>query len=551
MKYACFSCHNHCIPLQRVSSRVETTAGCYLIAISYVARFQRRMSDERSRLVSDGVVRPFVRLWQRFGGEQGAYAVIYKTAQKFLLAAIIVFILSGAVRAQTASPKPESQPGSQASQAKLTLVEAIQKAEQNYPRIRAAAEQRLSAEASVGVARAAYLPRTDLLWQTNRATANNIYGLLLPQSVIPSISGPVLPSDPRSAWSSAGGALLSWQPFDFGYRRAQVDYARDFANAAGAGEKLTRLDIALATANAYFDLAAAQQFTAVAQANVDRLQVFAKVVGVLVKQELRPGADTAQAEADFARARTQLIRAQTEVVSRRAVLANLVGLPTAQLVLDDQHLLTNIPSETLPDGQLNLHPAAQRESALVNQQEARLNALSRSYVPQFDAQAAISGRGAGTALAGSFPGGANGLAPDTMNWALGFQVTFPAFDFFSLRSQKKAQEANVRAERHRYQETLLDLSVQVQQAQAELEGARQAAQNTPLELAAARQSETQQRARFDAGLATVVDVSAAESLLVQAEADDVVARLSVWRAYAALAAAHGDLNQFLAQLGQP
>jgi len=36
-----------------------------------------------------------------------------------------------------------------------------------------------AAESQVGVARTAYLPRTDLLWQTNRATANNIYGLLL------------------------------------------------------------------------------------------------------------------------------------------------------------------------------------------------------------------------------------------------------------------------------------------------------------------------------------------------------------------------------------
>jgi outer membrane protein TolC len=93
-----------------------------------------------------------------------------------------------------------------------------------------------------------------------------------------------------------------------------------------------------------------------------------------------------------------------------------------------------------------------------------------------------------------------------------------------------------------------DLSVAVQQAQAELEGAREAAQNTPIELTAAQQSEQQQRARFQSGLATVVDVTAAETLLVQAEADDAVARINVWRALAQLAAAQGDLSPFLTQL---
>jgi hypothetical protein len=41
-------------------------------------------------------------------------------------------------------------------------------------------------------------------------------------------------------------------------------------------------------------------------------------------------------------------------------------------------------------------------------------------------------------------------------------------------------------------------------------------------------------------------------VLVQAEADDAVARLNVWRAMAAVAAARGDLAPFLAQVaGQP
>ena len=115
----------------------------------------------------------------------------------------------------------------QLPQTRLTLAHAIAMADTHYPRIRVALEQETAARAEISFARTAYFPRADMLWQTNRATANNVYGLLLPQEIIPPISGPVLPADnSRSAWSSTGGTLLSWQPFDFGLRRAQVNAAR-------------------------------------------------------------------------------------------------------------------------------------------------------------------------------------------------------------------------------------------------------------------------------------------------------------------------------------
>ena len=442
-------------------------------------------------------------------------------------------------------------PAAAGPHAKLTLAQAIELAEKNYPQIRASLEQQVAAQGGIAVARTVYLPRADMLWQTNRATANNIYGLLLPQGVVPSISGPVLAADnTRSAWSSAGGVLLSWQPFDFGLRNAEVNVARQGAAVATAGLHLTRLDVAVVTANAYFDLVTAEQLQVTAQANVQRLQVFDNTVHVLVDNQLRPGADAALADASLAVAKNQWIQANTSVAVRRAALADLVGIPTANLGVEDAQLLTAGPVENSAPASLTSHPLLEQESALVNQRQAQLSVLTHSYVPQFNTLASLSGRGAGTALDGSFPGGTNGLAPNTLNWAAAIQATFPAFDYFSLRAQKKVQEANVRAEQARYQQTLDDLSSQVQQAQAQLAGAQQIAVNTPVELAAAQASEQQQRARFQAGLATVVDVAVAESLLTQAEVDDAVARLNIWRASAGVAAARGDLTPFLSQLAQ-
>lgn len=62
---------------------------------------------------------------------------------------------------------------------------------------------------------------------------------------------------------------------------------------------------------------------------------------------------------------------------------------------------------------------------------------------------------------------------------------------------------------------------------------------------AAQASERQQQARYRSGLATVVDVTAAEGVLAQAEADDAIARLGVWRAELGVASAQGDLQPFL------
>jgi outer membrane protein TolC len=146
---------------------------------------------------------------------------------------------------------------------------------------------------------------------------------------------------------------------------------------------------------------------------------------------------------------------------------------------------------------------------------------------------------------GTFLGGTNGLGLDHSNWAAGLTVTFTVFDIFAIRSRRAIEVANEHAEAARYDQALQDLTGQLRKAQASLDGARHVAENTPVELDAARATETQERARYQAGLATLVDVSDAQSLLVQAEIDDALARLAVWQNLASVAASQGDLDPFL------
>lgn len=428
----------------------------------------------------------------------------------------------------------------------FTLGRAIQYAREHYPSVRASLERIQAAQGGVSLALTNYLPSSKLLWQSNRATANNIFGQLLPQGVVPPISGPVLPTTSnRSVWGSAGGVLLSWEPFDFGYRRATVNMARAGENIARTQSDLTQLDVTTAAAQAFFSLLASQQVVRTTQANVNRWEVFNKSVHVLVDNQLRPGADASRADAELAVARTQLIQAQTAERVSRVTFADILGMTKTNVGIDPGQLLTSVPDENISVLPISSHPAAAAQNALVEQVKAERQALDRSFVPRFLAQAALSGRGSGANPDGTDATGFNGLGLERMNYAAGITVAFPLFDYFSIHAKKKIAAANQKVEEARYDQTLQDLSAQVEQAQARLDGARQVARNTPIELQAAQASETQARARYQAGLTTIVEVSEAESLLVQAEIDDALARLNAWRSLEGVAAARGNLQPFV------
>jgi outer membrane protein TolC len=78
-----------------------------------------------------------------------------------------------------------------------------------------------------------------------------------------------------------------------------------------------------------------------------------------------------------------------------------------------------------------------------------------------------------------------------------------------------------------------------------VKAARVIAANTPVQLAAAQQTESQARARYQAGLANIVEIADAQSLLAQAEVQNELVRIDVWRALLAHAAAQGTLTPFL------
>lgn len=488
---------------------------------------RRTRSDNRTRLASD----------RRTGVRRPARSVI-----------VIVIVLMLVATSIGLSAQAET-PGAPATVHVFTLEEAIRYALDHYPAIRVALEQVHGSRAGIDVARAAYLPRLDAMWQSSRATVNNVIGQVLPQSVVPAMSGPVLPSaSSQNVWGTATGALFSWEPLDFGLRKETVAGAEAGLAQARAGEMLTRLDVQSAVAAAFLGLATGQVAIAAAQADVDRRDALARAVQTLVDNQLRPGAEASRSDAERAAARTRLIQTQQAVTLAQITFARVLGLPGGSVAIDATSLGDRLPPDA-PPGATPIHPLVGVRQAAMDAARAQEAILSRTDLPRVYLQSSVFARGSGVEPSTQLEGGFSGLDLDRANWAAGVQVVFPnAFDFAALRARKAAAAAATRADAALYDETLLAVTSQQQTAAAMVQTARAIAANTPVQLSAAQRTETQARARYDAGLASIVEVADAQSLLAQAEAQDRAAKIDVWRALLAQAMAHGTVEPFLSLL---
>lgn len=456
----------------------------------------------------------------------------------------ICLLTASQLMGQTTLPQGSSRPSKT-----FRLEEAINYALANYPAVRAALEQVNSARSGVALARTSYLPQLNPIYQANRATQNQLAGIFLASPIAPAMEGPVQPYSATSFWNSQGGALLSWEPFDFGLRRAMVDEARTAEHKSSADVELTRLQVASATGGYFLNSVAAQQAVEAAQAKVRRWEVFDRTVRALADQELRPGADASRADAELAAARTQLYQAQAVEQQAQALLASLLGTAPGAALVEVAPLLSSPAQESIPVAAPSAHPLARDQQATVDEARAQQHVLGRTDYPRLFVASEVFARGSGVNPDGTPSGGVTGLGLSRGNWLAGVSVVFPnVFDFSALRDEKRMAQARERSQEAKYEQTLQDVSGQVTSAQAALQASQQIAKNTPVELDAARQTETQAKARYQAGLTNLVEVAEAEALLAQAERDDAMARISVWQALFNVAVAQGSVEPFLALL---
>jgi outer membrane protein len=428
----------------------------------------------------------------------------------------------------------------------FTIEQAVNQAG-NFPSIAAAQEQVNAAAAGIRLARTNYLPSVDAIGQVNRATRNNVFGLLLPQAVIPSMSGPVLgTNNGTTVWGSAAGVLVSWEPFDFGRRRALIRSAQATQDRSQLSAERIRFDIQTSTAAAFLTLLATGQTVRVAQASVDRAQIVVRSVKALVNAKVRPGADLSRADTELDAAVTQLLQAQQSREVARTSVAEFTGTDAKAFTAVPGHLLEQLPESTVESAaDLSKNPAVREQAGVIAESKSKVDVLQHTYRPTFELQGAAYGRGSGALTNGQTLDGAGGLAPNYFNAGVGFTVNFPLLSLPSIHAQEAREAAVERSASATYKLVLADLQAQSNAAQVTLEQARLIAAQTPKEVEDARTGFAQANAQYRAGLATIVALAEAQRLLAQAEIDDSLAKLAVWRAWLQLQTAHGDISSFL------
>ena len=228
-----------------------------------------------------------------------------------------------------------------------------------------------------------------------------------------------------------------------------------------------------------------------------------------------------------------------------ASLAEWIGLAGTAVEINPASLLSRPPPEEPPNRRLDRHPLAAAQQAEISVGEARLQVLEKEWRPKFQAQSAIYGRGTGARIDGTFHARGYGLAPRVGNWAVGFNMKFDLLDYKRNRATRQIEAHRIDQQRAREETVTQELRAQVARARIAMDAARKIALNTPIELEAANELAAQSQARYQAGLGTVVEVADAQRLLRQAEVDDSLANLGVWRALLSLSAAQGEISEFL------
>jgi len=428
----------------------------------------------------------------------------------------------------------------------LTLEQAVQSALQDHPTVAREAAIEQAADARLDLARTGYLPQLDVALQANRATANVVRGATFPTRGLPGISGPIGPTVMDSgAFGTLASLSASWDVLGLLARVASVDAAlrdREFTHAGG---DVVRLQVAFNVADAFLGTLARAEVVRAARATEERAAVFESAVRALTEHDLRPGADLSRSQAEKALASTQLIHAQQAQTIAEIELAHAIG-ETGRVTPLAGNLLELPPEGALQTEKRN--PALIQADTAVVAANAREKVAKYGYLPRVEVVAALWARGSGYATPNGPTPSADGLVPNVPNWGVGLVVSWPVLDIFAQRARMRIASADTGEAGARRREIELQITSQLETAQAILDGARRIAANTPIALAAARAAEQQATARYQAGLASVTEVAEAQRLLAQAELDDALARLGVRTATLLFTRALGDIDPFFADL---
>ena len=401
-------------------------------------------------------------------------------------------------------------------------------------RVALAEESIQQAEARVAQARAAFLPTLDSSVQ-DRRQVNNLkafgfsFNIPIPGFAIPSIVGPFTVFDARA---TAQQSVLNFSDI----RKYQA--SRSAVSAARSDMDATRNQVSDDVARDYLAALRADANLDTARANVELSQALLQLAQRQQSAGTGTGIEVTRAEVQLANDRQRLIRAEND--RRRSILQLL---KTLGLTLDtnaeltdklDYHPVDIGSAEALLDQARRSRPDLRTQQQ--REETARLNfgAVKSERLPSVGASGDYGT--IGPELVGAHP-----------TYTLGASLKVPVFDGGRREARRSESFSQYRQEQIRTRDLGQQIELQVRvaleslrSAVAEVDAAREGLTLAENELAQAQR-------RYQAGVATSVEVTDAQTRLQRARDNQVNALYDHNLARLDLATATGTIGEYVNQ----
>ncbi|HUU32660.1 MAG TPA: TolC family protein [Vicinamibacterales bacterium] len=417
------------------------------------------------------------------------------------------------------------------AQPRLTLAEAIGKAQTRNLDARSAEVAERQAKARLTLAKAGYLPTVELseTWQRGNQPVFVFSSLLAQRQFAASNFAIDALNHPEAVGNVRTAATLDQVVFDPAVR-AGVRTATLGREAAIVTREVVGQNLAVAVTRAYGAVLAAEAATGAAGAAVDTATGDLELARNRRDAGAATDADVLQIDVHLAQAREQQIRSRAEVAVARARLNQVLGEP-----LDTVFALDDAPEPVAMDGTavaaLEAAAVAERPDLKLAGVQERLAAAGvagarAAFLPRVSAQAGWEANG-GT------------LGARSSSWMVGAVARVNLFRGFADQARlAEAREAqSLRTIERERAETAARL--EVREGAARLEAARAAETVGRAAVAQAREGHRILRDRYEGGLADVTALLRAAEAVQQAEARHAAARVEVMVAAATLKRAAG------------
>jgi outer membrane protein TolC len=402
-------------------------------------------------------------------------------------------------------------------------------------------------------ARKAWLPNVRIGEQINVGTDNSLIGAYFTMGFVPSASGGNRASN-RSTLAAGNVAALTaeWEVYNFGGYQARTKEAEASMHIDEAGLVRDQFQIEWVVVQQYFELLKYRSMLTVQRNNIDRTRTIKDVVKAFADNGLRPGVDTAIADAEWSKARLVYLDIANAYDLVRSRISSLTGIDTT-VITPDTIVYRQLPAlfariSALDTNTVN-HPAVQYAQAFYQDNLAREAVIHKSYMPKIYLMGSGWIRGSSISPADVYNSSlTNGLAWSRSNYLLGGAITYNLLDPLRARYKSNIQRFLTESARQNMEEQKVQVRLAAQQADINVRASIERLKEIPRQLAAARAAYRQKLALYNSGLTNIVEVTTALYLLNRAETDSILAGDTAWKAVIRKVEAANQLNLFLSNL---